>query len=211
MYKKYFKRTIELLASVIGLLLLLPVLVGVTFLLTLANKGKPFFFQSRPGLNEKLFNIIKFKTMTDAKNKNGKFLPDSERLTSLGKFIRKISVDELPQLINVLKGDMSLIGPRPLLSDYLPLYSKYHRRRHELKPGITGWAQVNGRQSIKLSKRRDLDIWYVDNVSLKVDILIIFKTVNYVFSGKGIRSGQGIAAVDDLEFSEKLKEKSDEF
>ena len=211
MYKKYFKRTIELLASVIGLLLLLPVLVGVTFLLTIANKGKPFFFQSRPGLNEKLFNIIKFKTMTDAKNKNGKFLPDSERLTSLGKFIRKISVDELPQLINVLKGDMSLIGPRPLLSDYLPLYSKYHRRRHELKPGITGWAQVNGRQSIKLSKRRDLDIWYVDNVSLKVDILIIFKTVNYVFSGKGIRSGQGIAAVDDLEFSEKLKEKSDEF
>jgi len=211
MYKKYFKRTIDFFASLIGLLLLFPVLVIVTLLLTIANKGKPFFFQSRPGLNEKLFNIIKFKTMTDAKNKNGNLLPDSERLTILGKFIRKTSIDELPQLINILKGDMSLIGPRPLLPDYLPLYSEYHCRRHELKPGITGWAQVNGRQSIKLSKRRDLDIWYVDNVSLKMDILIIFKTINYVIFGKGIRSGQGMAVVDDLGFSKTLKEKGYEF
>jgi undecaprenyl phosphate N,N'-diacetylbacillosamine 1-phosphate transferase len=211
MYIKYIKRILDFGLSLIGLVLLSFILIIVTIILIFSNKGKPFFFQKRPGKDEKIFSIIKFKTMNDAKNKDDNLLSDEERLNKLGRFIRKTSLDELPQLINVLKGDMSLIGPRPLLVDYLPLYSDFHRRRHEVRPGITGWAQVNGRQSIKLSKRRNLDIWYVDNVSLKVDIMIFFKTIINVFFGKGVKSGQKMQVVDDLGFSKILKEKGYEF
>jgi lipopolysaccharide/colanic/teichoic acid biosynthesis glycosyltransferase len=188
MYDKHFKRTIDFITSFIWLLLLFPVLIIITFLLTIANEGKPFFFQLRPGKNEKLFKIIKFKTMTDAKDSDGNLLPDVERLTKVGRFVRKTSLDELPQLINVLKGDMSLIGPRPLLPQYLSLYSDFQKRRHEVKPGITGWAQINGRNAISWEKKFEFDVWYIDHISFLVDVKISLLTVKKVFISEGINN-----------------------
>jgi lipopolysaccharide/colanic/teichoic acid biosynthesis glycosyltransferase len=192
MYSKKIKRAIDFIVSLIGLVVLFPVLVTGAFLLVIANKGTPFFFQKRPGKNRKLFKIIKLKTMTDAKDVDGNFLPDAERLTRIGGFVRKTSLDELPQLINVFKGEMSLIGPRPLLPEYLSLYSDFQNRRHEVKPGITGWAQVNGRNAISWRKKFDYDVWYVDQVSFLVDMRILLLTVKKVFMSEGINNeGKG--------------------
>ncbi|SHG40348.1 sugar transferase [Chryseobacterium oranimense] len=196
MYKFFFKRMIDFLIALIGLILLSPVFIVVTILLYFANQGKPFFFQARPGLNEKIFHIIKFKTMNDRKDEKGNFLPDSERLTPVGSFIRQTSLDELPQLINVLKGDMALIGPRPLLPQYLPLYNESQKRRHTIRPGITGWAQVNGRNAISWTKKFELDIWYIDHLSFETDCKVIFLTLKKVIKKEGInQAGQATAEV----------------
>lgn len=186
MYKNFFKRVIDFFASLFGLILLSPIFIIVTIGLYFANNGKPFFFQKRPGKNEKIFSIVKFKTMNDKKDENGNLLSDSERLTKIGSFVRKTSLDEIPQLINVLKGDMSLIGPRPLLIQYLPLYDEIQKRRHEVCPGITGWAQINGRNAISWKQKFEYDIWYVDNISLLLDIKILFLTIKKVFVREGI-------------------------
>lgn len=196
MYKLFFKRMIDFLIALIGLVLLSPVFIVVTILLYFANQGKPFFFQARPGLNEKIFHIIKFKTMNDRKDGNGNLLPDSERLTPVGSFIRQTSLDELPQLINVLKGDMALIGPRPLLPQYLPLYNESQKRRHTIRPGITGWAQVNGRNAISWTKKFELDIWYIDHLSFETDCKVILLTLKKVIKKEGInQTGQATAEV----------------
>lgn len=177
-----------------GLLILLPIILVITILLTIANRGKPFFIQRRPGLRGSLFYLIKFKTMNDRRDPAGNLLPDSDRLTGIGRMVRKTSLDELPQLINVLKGDMSLIGPRPLLIEYLPLYSPFQARRHEARPGITGWAQVNGRNAISWERKFEYDVWYVDNISFKTDIRILLLTVKKVFKREGIsQPGQATA------------------
>jgi len=186
MYKNFFKRIIDFSASLIGLLLLSPIFIFVMVGLFFANQGKPFFFQSRPGKNERIFKIVKFKTMNDKKDKNGNLLSDAERLTKIGGLVRKTSLDEIPQLINVLKGDMSLIGPRPLLIQYLPLYNEVQKRRHEVRPGITGWAQVNGRNAISWQQKFEYDVWYVDHISLWLDIKILFLTIKKVFVREGI-------------------------
>ena len=187
MYKSCFKRVIDFTIVFVVLLLIWPFLLIITIWLYFANKGAGiFFFQERPGKNEKIFKVIKFKTMTDERGADGKLLPDSQRITKIGKLVRSTSVDELPQLINVLKGDMALIGPRPLLVRYLPLYSKEQARRHEVRPGITGWAQVNGRNAISWTKKFELDVWYVDHCSLWLDLCIIFKTIKKVFIREGI-------------------------
>lgn len=186
MYKFFFKRIIDFLIALIGLILLSPVFIVVMILLYFANQGKPFFLQARPGLNEKIFNIIKFKTMNDKKDGQGNYLPDSERLTRIGSFIRQTSLDELPQLINVLKGDMALIGPRPLLPQYLSLYNESQKRRHNIRPGITGWAQVNGRNAISWTMKFELDIWYIDNVSFATDCKVMFLTLKKVIKKEGI-------------------------
>ena len=193
MYKTYLKRILDTIIAFIGLVILSPILVVVILLLALANKGKPFFFQVRPGLNEQLFNIIKFKTMTDKKDKAGNLLPDKERLTKIGSFVRKTSLDELPQLINVLKGDMSLIGPRPLLPEYLPLYSNEQKKRHNVKPGITGWAQVNGRNAISWQQKFEYDVWYVEHLSFKLDVNIVIKTIKKVVKSEGINASSTVA------------------
>jgi lipopolysaccharide/colanic/teichoic acid biosynthesis glycosyltransferase len=172
-----------------------PILFGATIILFIANDGKPFFFQLRPGINGQLFNIIKFKTMNDKKDSNGNLLPDVFRLTKMGQLVRKTSLDEIPQLFNVLKGDMSLIGPRPLLPEYLPLYNETQRKRHEVKPGITGWAQVNGRNSISWQQKFEYDTWYVDNISFILDCKILFLTISKVFKKEGI-SQRGRVTVD---------------
>ncbi len=163
--------------------------------LAIANQGKPFFFQRRPGKNGKIFSIIKFKTMNDKKDAEGKLLPDGERLTKIGIFVRKTSLDEIPQLINVVKGDMSLIGPRPLLVQYLTIYNTHQKRRHEVKPGITGWAQVNGRNAISWKQKFDFDVWYVDHISFLLDLKIIFMTIKKVFIREGINQ-QGEATME---------------
>lgn len=186
MYKLFFKRIIDFSIAIIALVFLSPIFLFVLIGLFIANQGKPFFFQRRPGKDERIFNIVKFKTMNDKKDANGVLLPDSERLTSIGAFVRKTSLDELPQLINVLKGDMSIIGPRPLLPEYLDLYNQNQKRRHEVRPGITGWAQVNGRNAISWSKKFELDVWYVDHLSLTLDLKIFFKTIKKVFVREGI-------------------------
>lgn len=186
MYKTFLKPLFDISLSLLGLLLISPIFVVVLMLLSINNNGKPFFFQKRPGKDEKIFEVIKFKTMNDRKDANGELLPDANRLTKFGKFIRKTSLDELPQLINVLKGDMSLIGPRPLLPEYLSLYSDFQNRRHEVKPGITGWAQVNGRNAISWDLKFRYDVWYVDNMSFWLDIKIIFKTIQKVLKAEGI-------------------------
>ena len=186
MYKIFFKRFVDFITAFLGLLILSPVFVIVTIGLYFANGGKPFFFQARPGLKEKIFKIIKFKTMNDKKDVNGNLLSDAERLTQIGAFVRKTSLDEIPQLINVLKGDMSLIGPRPLLPQYLPLYNEIQKRRHEVRPGITGWAQVNGRNAISWKKKFELDVWYVDHVSFSTDCRVFFATFKKVFKSEGI-------------------------
>ena len=188
MYNNYFKRIIDFIASLIGLVLLFPVLAILSFLLTAANKGKPFFFQIRPGKHEKLFNIIKFKTMTDAKDVHGNLLPDNQRLTWVGSFVRKTSLDEIPQLFNVLKGEMSLIGPRPLLSEYLPLYNDIQKKRHQVRPGITGWAQVNGRNSIGWEEKFIFDVYYVNNFSFAMDLKVLFLTIKKVLLREGVTS-----------------------
>ena len=194
MYQSYLKRLFDLILALIGLFFLIPVFILVTIGLFFSNNGKPFFFQTRPGKNDKLFKIIKFKTMNDKKDSSGNLLSDVERLTTIGSFVRKTSLDEIPQLINVLKGDMSLIGPRPLLPEYLPLYNETQRRRHEVKPGITGWAQVNGRNAISWQQKFEYDVWYVDNLSFFLDCKIIFLTINKVFKREGITAENSVSA-----------------
>ncbi|MDM1042812.1 MULTISPECIES: sugar transferase [Empedobacter] len=186
MYKNYFKRLFDFFIALFGLIILSPIFIVVTIGLYFANQGKPFFFQARPGLNEKIFKIIKFKTMNDKKDANGNLLPDADRLTPIGAFVRKTSLDEIPQLINVLKGDMAIIGPRPLLPQYLPLYNETQKRRHNVRPGITGWAQVNGRNAISWSKKFELDVEYVDNLSFMMDVKVFFTTFKKVFKSEGI-------------------------
>lgn len=193
MYKLIFKRVIDFTVALIGIVFLLPFFVFIVFFLSFANNGKPFFFQIRPGLNGKLFKIIKFKTMNDKKDLYGSLLPDADRLTKIGSFVRKTSLDEIPQLLNVLKGEMSLIGPRPLLPEYLLLYNDSQKRRHEVKPGITGWAQVNGRNAISWSQKFEYDVWYVDHISIKTDLKIILKTIKKVFISEGISSTDSVS------------------
>ncbi len=192
MYKTIVKRILDVTLSFIGLVILSPVLLLVTLLLAIANKGNPLFFQIRPGKHEKLFKIIKFKTMNDKVDKEGNLLPDAQRLTKIGSFVRKTSIDELPQLINVLKGDMSLIGPRPLLPEYLPLYNQKQKKRHNVRPGITGWAQINGRNAISWEEKLALDVWYVNNLSSKLDLQIIVKTIKKVIVKDGISSNNSV-------------------
>ncbi len=194
MYRSVVKPFFDFSAALAGLLIAAPVLVLVTIALSVANKGRPFFFQIRPGKNGKLFKIIKFKTMTDEKNKEGQLLPDAQRLTAIGSFVRKSSLDEIPQLLNVLKGDMSLVGPRPLLPEYLPLYNAAQARRHEVRPGITGWAQVNGRNAISWEQKFAYDVWYADHQTFLLDVRILLLTVKKVFVREGI-SAEGQATI----------------
>lgn len=194
MYKFYVKFLIDFTAALIGLLLLSPIFIVVTLGLFFANQGKPFFFQLRPGKNEQLFKIIKFKTMNDKKDRDGNLLPDVNRLTKIGAFVRKTSLDEIPQLLNVLKGDMSLIGPRPLLTDYLSLYNDFQKKRHDVKPGITGWAQVNGRNAISWEQKFEYDVWYVENLSFVLDCKILFLTIKKVFNREGITAVNSVSA-----------------
>ena len=186
MYQYFFKRFLDFLISFISIVVLTPIILVITLLLAFVNKGKPFFFQVRPGFNEKLFKIVKFKTMTDATDADGNLLPDNERMTKVGNLVRKTSLDELPQLWSVLKGDMSLIGPRPLLPEYLPLYNNEQKKRHLVKPGITGWAQINGRNAISWQQKFEYDVWYANNISFLTDVNIFFKTFAKVFKSEGI-------------------------
>jgi len=186
MYKNYFKKLFDFLIALMALVLLSPIFLIVTIGLFFANQGRPFFFQTRPGKNEQLFNIIKFKTMNDKKDIHGNLLSDAERLTAVGAFVRKTSLDELPQLINVLKGDMSLVGPRPLLVQYLPLYNSEQKQRHHVRPGITGWAQVHGRNAISWEQKFAYDVWYVKNSTFVLDVKILLLTLKKVFVSEGI-------------------------
>ena len=192
MYQNYFKRHFDFLIALVALLLLSPVFLLVTFGLFFANNGTPFFLQTRPGKDEKLFRIVKFKTMNDKKDSEGNLLSDAERLTTIGRFVRKTSLDELPQLLNVLKGDMSLIGPRPLLVQYLPLYTVEQKKRHNVRPGITGWAQVNGRNSISWEQKFAYDVWYVEHCSLLLDLKILLRTIQKVVQSEGINANQEV-------------------
>jgi lipopolysaccharide/colanic/teichoic acid biosynthesis glycosyltransferase len=191
------KRVIDFFIAFFGIILLSPVFMIVMMVLFVANKGTPFFFQKRPGMNERIFKIIKFKTMNDKKDGKGDLLPDAERLTKVGDFIRKTSLDEIPQLINILKGDMSLIGPRPLRIRYLPRYNKFQKQRHFVKPGITGWAQINGRNTIPWAKKFELDVYYVNHLSFSLDSKILFFTVKKVFRREGIKQ-EGKATVEEF-------------
>lgn len=197
MYKSFIKIGIDFLFAFSVLAVLSPLLLIVAIMLWINNKGSVFFIQQRPGKNEKLFNVIKFKTMNDRRDIHGNLLPDKVRLTGIGKFIRTTSMDELPQLINVLKGEMSLIGPRPLLPKYLPLYNEQQKKRHEVRPGITGWAQVNGRNTISWSKKFEYDVWYVNNYSFLVDFKIILLTLKKVVIREGITQ-QGSATISSF-------------
>lgn len=193
MYRNYIKRVLDFILVFLVLILIWPLLVLIALWLHFANKGAGIFFlQERPGRDGKIFKVIKFKTMTDERDEEGKLLPDEKRITKIGKFIRSTSIDELPQLINVLKGDMALIGPRPLLPGYLPLYDEEQARRHEVRPGITGWAQVNGRNAISWAKKFELDVWYVDHCSLSLDLKILFLTIKKVFVREGISSDTSV-------------------
>ncbi|MDJ0646982.1 MAG: sugar transferase [Flavobacteriaceae bacterium] len=192
MYKLFFKRFFDFIMSLLGILTLLPIIVILIAALLIVNRGSPLFLQPRPGRNERIFKIIKFKTMTDKKDQNGNLLPDMQRITTLGSFIRKYSLDEILQLLNVLKGDMSLIGPRPLLVEYLPLYNDEQKRRHTIRPGITGWAQINGRNALNWQQKFDFDIWYVDNYSFMLDFKILFLTILKVFKSEGINASDKI-------------------
>lgn len=196
MYRDFFKRGIDFLIALVALVCISPVLAVVTIWLHFANKGAgAFFLQERPGLHGKIFKIIKYKTMTDERDAEGNLLPDKDRLTAVGKFVRKTSIDELPQLINVLKGDMALVGPRPLLPEYLPLYSIEQARRHEVRPGITGWAQCHGRNAITWTDKFKLDVWYVNNCTFLTDIKILIRTINTVLNRNGI-SQEGNATME---------------
>ncbi len=196
MYKYFFKRLIDFIIVFCVLVVIWPILLIITLWPHFANKGDgAFFAQERPGKGGKVFKVIKFKTMTDERDADGNLLPDADRLTNVGRFVRSTSIDELPQLINVLKGDMALIGPRPLLVQYLPLYSKEQARRHDVRPGITGWAQVNGRNAISWTKKFELDVWYVDHCSFWLDVKIIFLTIKKVFVREGI-SQEGQATME---------------
>lgn len=196
MYKHFFKRLLDILISGIALLFIGWFLILVAIFLHFANKGAgAFFFQERPGKDEKIFKVVKFKTMTDERDAEGVLLPDAQRLTKLGKFVRSTSIDELPQLINVFKGDMSLIGPRPLLVQYLPLYNEEQKRRHEVRPGISGWAQCHGRNAISWAEKFKLDVWYVDHCTLWTDIQVIFITIKKVLMRKDINSATAVTMV----------------
>lgn len=195
LYKTVFKRIFDILFAAASLLLLSPVFLAVWLALTLANAGKPFFFQQRPGLHGHIFRIVKFKTMNDRRDAEGHLLPDAQRLTAVGRFVRKTSLDEIPQLFNVLLGDMSLVGPRPLLPEYLPLYNPTQARRHEVRPGITGWAQVNGRNAISWEQKFDYDVWYADHQSFRVDVYILWITAKKVILRKGITAVDGGAVL----------------
>lgn len=208
MYKCFFKRLLDFVLSSLALICISPILIVVTIWLYIANKGAgAFFFQERPGKNGRIFKVIKYKTMTDECDTDGNLLPDDKRLTPVGRFVRSTSIDELPQLFNVVKGDMSLIGPRPLLVQYLPLYSPEQARRHEVRPGISGWAQVNGRNHCKLSKKFEYDVWYVDHCSFKTDLKIIYMTVMNILHRSDVGEGASdMIDVDDLHFMDRLNQ-----
>lgn len=208
MYKHFFKRFLDFALSLIGIIVISPIFVFLWICLTITNKGAgAFFIQARPGRNEKIFKVIKFKTMNDKRDKLGLLLPDSARLTRIGRFIRSTSLDEIPQLLNVIKGDMSLIGPRPLKTHNLLLYSREQARRHDVRPGITGWAQINGRNNLLLSKKFEYDVWYVDNISFSLDLKILLRTIIKVFKKDDIGNGaDSMVEVDDLGFMDKLQE-----
>ena len=208
MYKHFFKRVIDFCIALVALVCISPILLVITIWLHFANKGAGvFFLQERPGKNGKIFKVIKFKTMTDERDADRNLLPDTVRLTKVGKFVRSTSLDELPQLINVLKGDMSFIGPRPLYVNFLKLYDEKQARRHEVRPGISGWAQVHGRNLCTYSKKFEYDVWYVDHINFKVDVQILFLTIANVFGRKDIGVGSGNNdEVDDLGFTQRLKD-----
>ncbi|MEJ5317858.1 MAG: sugar transferase [Tenuifilum sp.] len=191
MYSNFFKPLFDFIIGTIALLILLPFFVFILILLLFINNGKPFFIQLRSGKNGRIFKIIKFKTMNDNRDKYGNLLPDSKRITNFGLFLRKTSLDELPQLINVIKGDMSIVGPRPLLVDYLPLYNEFQNKRHKVKPGITGWAQINGRNAISWDEKFKLDVYYVENISFWLDLNIILKTLYKVLGQKNVNNKEG--------------------
>jgi len=195
LYQNYIKRIIDIIVSIVVLIIVFPILLGVIVLLIITNNGHPFFFQIRPGKNERLFKIVKFKTMNEAKDNNGVLLPDAERMTKVGNFIRKTSLDELPQLLNVIKGEMSLIGPRPLLPEYLPLYTNEQKKRHNVRPGITGWAQVNGRNAISWEEKFKFDVYYADNISVLLDLKILFLTIKKVMKREGV-SAKGSVSME---------------
>lgn len=188
MYSYILKRAFDFLISLILIITLLPVFLFLTIILALSNNGSPFFIQNRPGLNERIFKIIKFRTMSNKKDIQGNLLPDGQRLTRVGSFVRKTSLDELPQLFNVIKGEMSFVGPRPLLPQYLSLYNAEQKKRHKLRPGITGWAQVNGRNSISWKEKLELDVWYVENISFLLDLRIILRTIKKVIITEGVNA-----------------------
>jgi lipopolysaccharide/colanic/teichoic acid biosynthesis glycosyltransferase len=198
MYKHFLKRIIDFVAALVGLILATPILIVATILLFIANNGKPFFFQLRPGLNGKIFKIVKFKTMNDKKDENGKLLSDAERLTTVGNIVRKTSVDEIPQMINILKGEMSLIGPRPLLPNYLPLYNESEKLRHTVRPGITGLTAVNGRNNISWHDKMNYDIIYAKNVTFMMDFIIFFKTIKKIIISDGVNK-DGFSSTDSFE------------
>lgn len=211
MYKHFFKRVIDFTIALVALLVIWPILLIIYIWLTIANKGAgAFFFQERPGLHGKIFKVIKFKTMTDERDENGELLPNEVRLTKVGRIVRSLSLDELPQFINILKGDMALIGPRPLLTWFLPLYTPEQARRLEVRPGITGWAQVNGRNTLSYSKKFEHDVWYVDHLNLMLDLKIVWMTVMNVLKRKDI--GNGLQnEVDDLGWADKKQWAIEEF
>lgn len=192
MYVSFFKRLLDTLIAGIVFILAFPIFLIIVILLFFVNRGTPFFFQKRPGKNEKIFKVIKFKTMNDKRDADGKLLPDGQRITAIGRFVRKTSLDEIPQLLNVIKGDMSIVGPRPLLIAYLPLYNTVQKRRHEVRPGITGWAQVNGRNSISWEQKFEYDVWYVDHCSFLVDCRIFFMTISKVFKSEGVEAEKNV-------------------
>jgi len=207
-YISFIKRPVGFLGALLALVILSPIMLITIFVLFFANKNGcngVFFTQSRPGKNEKIFKVIKFKTMTDDRDVDGNYLPDEIRMTKIGKFIRSTSIDELPQLINILKGDMAFIGPRPLLVCYLPLYTAEQHRRHEVAPGISGWAQIHGRNLCKMSKKFEFDVWYVDNICLLTDIKVFVRTILNVFGRKDVGKGAtNMEEIDDLHFAERL-------
>ncbi len=192
MYSRFIKRPLDFILALSAFLILSPLFILTSFLLAIANRGTPFFTQLRPGKNGKAFNVIKFKTMSDQRDPQGVLLSDEIRLTPVGRLVRKTSLDEIPQLLNVIKGDMSLIGPRPLLMEYLPLYSNEQQRRHDVRPGITGWAQVNGRNAISWKQKFEYDIWYVDHLSFTLDVKIFLQTILKVFKAEGITSATSV-------------------
>ncbi len=192
MYQFFIKRVLDIILALVGFAILSPIFITVFVALLIANSGKPFFFQERPGKDGRLFKIIKFKSMNDKKDSSGNLLPFDKRITNTGAFIRKYSLDEIPQLINVIKGDMSIVGPRPLLPEYLPLYTSEQKRRHNVRPGITGWAQVNGRNAITWEKKFELDVWYVDRLSFLLDAKIILLTIRKVVKNEGVNSADNL-------------------